>query len=565
MSESWRLLLAFGSGVDNCHCDAFVSFPRPDGRGLAPGVSWGVDPPPLPATSGLLRGGRVLSLSPGVEGDAIWWQEGVIRAVATAAELERRVPSRVPRYDLPRTLITPGIVDGHTHFAMWAQGRRRVQLAGATRRSEALRRVAGGTIEQGWLRGHGWDANRWDEAPDRRSLDTVVQAPVFLESVDIHAAWVNTAALARAGVDRNTPDPVGGRIVRDAAGEPTGLLLERAVDLVRAVLPAPDPEGLVAALRQAQSDAHALGLTGIHSMEPPDALRAFQTLERRGELRLRVLFHPPVAQLPDLLRHQARSGEGTSWLALGGIKLFLDGSLGSRTAWMLEPYEGGADHGLPLADTANARRVVEAAASAGIASTIHAIGDAAVRQALDLLAPLPSAALPHRIEHFQCVHPADLGRAAAHGIVLSMQPVHLPADVALAEERWGARTSRVYPFRSLQASGAVLAFGSDVPVASPDPRQGIAAAMARVAADGSFGDGWHPGERLDFDAALRAYTVGNAIAGGVAGRRGRLAPGYDADLVVWSMDAGAARGDWLAVREAQVRLTVVAGEVVFRR
>lgn len=524
-----------------------------------------MDPTLPPASSGLLRGGRVLSLSPGSEGDAVWWQEGVIRAVGTAADLERRVPSRVPRYDLPRTLITPGIVDGHTHFAMWAQGRHRVQLAGAARRSEALRRVAGGTPEQGWLRGHGWDANRWEEPPDRRSLDSVVQAPAFLESVDIHAAWVNSAALARAGVDRDSPDPAGGRIVRDAAGEPTGLLLERAVDLVRAVLPAPDPEGLVAALRQAQADAHSLGLTGIHSMEAPDALRAFQTLERRGELRLRVLFHPPVAQLPELLRHQVRSGEGTGWLALGGVKLFLDGSLGSRTAWMLEPYEGGSDHGLPLAESGNARRVVEAAASAGISCTIHAIGDAAVRQALDLLTPLPSVALPHRIEHFQCVHPADLGRAAARGIVLSMQPGHLPADVLLAEERWGARTSRAFPFRSLMQTGAVLAFGSDVPVATPDPRQGIASAMARVAADGSFGEGWHSGERLDFESALRAYTVGNAIAAGVAGRRGRLAPGYDADLVVWSMDAAASRGDWLAVREAQVRLTVVAGEVVYHR
>lgn len=502
---------------------------------------------------------------PGVEGDAVWWQDGFIRAVGPARDLERRVPTRVPRFDLPRTLITPGFVDGHTHFALWAQNRRRVHLAGATRRSEALRRVASGGPEQGWIRGHGWDANRWEDPPDRRSLDAVTGVPAFLESIDIHGAWVNTAALAAAGIGRDTPDPAGGRIVRDPTGEPTGILLERAVDLVRRVLPPPDPAAILAGLREAQQAAHRLGLTGIHNVEGPDALRGFRSLEAAGDLRLRVLFHPPVAQLGDLLAAGVRSGLGTPWLRLGGVKLFLDGSLGSRTAWMLAPYEGSGETGVPLGDAGNARRVVRAAAEAGVALTVHAIGDAAVRQALDLLEPLPSAALPHRIEHFQCVHPDDLRRAAAHGIVLSMQPAHLPADVALAEERWGARARGAYAFQSLRQAGSVLAFGSDVPVATPDPRHGIVAAMARVSADGSFGEGWYPEERLSFEEAVRAYTVGNAIAGGVAARSGQVAPGFDADLVVWSMDAGAERGDWLAVREAEVRLTIVGGEVVYRR
>lgn len=517
------------------------------------------------AGSGLLRGGRVLSLVPGLEGDAVWWQDGVIRAVGSARDLERRVPSRVARFDLPRTLITPGFVDGHTHFAMWAQNRRRVHLAGAARRSEALRRVAAGAPEQGWIRGHGWDANRWEDAPDRRSLDAVTAVPAFLESIDIHSAWVNSSALAAAGIDRDTPDPVGGRIVRDPAGEPTGILLERAVDLVRRALPPSDPAAILAGLRDAQQAAHRLGLTGIHNVEGPDALRGFCSLEASGDLRLRVLFHPPVAQLGDLLAAGVRSGLGTPWLRLGGVKLFLDGSLGSRTAWMLAPYEGSAETGVPLGDADNARRVVRTAAEAGLALAVHAIGDAAVRQALDLLEPLPAAALPHRIEHFQCVHPDDLGRAAARGIVLSMQPAHLPADVGLAEERWGSRARGAYAFQRLRGAGSVLAFGSDVPVATPDPRHGLVAAMARVAADGSFGEGWYPGERLTFAEAVQAYTIGNAIAGGVEGRSGQLSPGFDADLVVWGMDPGAERGDWLAVREAEVRLTVVGGEVVYRR
>jgi predicted amidohydrolase YtcJ len=381
--------------------------------------------------------------------------------------------------------------------------------------------------------------------------------------VDLHAAWVNSAALELARISSGTPDPAGGRIVRDAAGEPTGLLLERAQDLLLPVLPAAQSERLRAALREAQADAHRVGITGIHDAEGPDALRAFRTMEELGELRLRVLFHPPVAQLPMLIASGVRSGLGTPWLALGGVKLFLDGSLGSRTAWMIEPYEDGREGGMALATETEARRAVEAVAGAGLACTVHAIGDAAVRRALDLLERLPRAGVPHRIEHFQCVHPDDLARAAAAGIVVSMQPAHLPGDALLAEERWGRRTRYAYAARSLLQAGTVLAFGSDVPVTSIDPRRGVVAAMERVAADGAFPAGWHPHERLTFESAVRGFTVGNAIAGGVAQRRGCLAPGMDADLVAWEVDPAVEGGAAAAFGEARVLLTVVDGEVVY--
>jgi hypothetical protein len=498
-----------------------------------------------------------------VSGDAIWWDRGVIRLVGRAEDLERRVPSRVPRLDLPEALVTPGFVDGHTHFALWAEGRRRVQLQGSVSRAEALRRVASGIAEQGWLRGHGWDANRWAAAPDRRALDAVTHVPAFLQSVDVHAAWVNSLALNHAGIDRNTPDPPGGHIVRDGSGEPTGLLLERAQELVTAVLPAPDAGPLLEAVRDAQAEAHRLGITGIHDAEGPEALRAFRTLESSDQLRLRVLFHPPIARLPMMLSEGVTSGSGGPWLTLGGVKLFLDGTLGSRTAWMLEPYEDGRDAGMPLSGEAEARRAVEAAAGAGIACTVHAIGDAAVRRALDLLEGLPAAAVPHRIEHFQCVHPADLPRAASARIVASMQPAHLPGDATLAEARWGRRARQAYAMRSLLEVGTVLAFGSDVPVTSLDPRAGIAAAMDREASDGVLAGAWHPEERLSFEAAVRGFTVGNAIASGTSDRRGRLAPGFEADLVAWQVDPAVEQGIGRAFAEARVLLTVVGGEVVY--
>jgi predicted amidohydrolase YtcJ len=522
-------------------------------------------PPTLPSNSGFLRARQVLTLAPGVSGDSVWWQGGSIRAVGWARDLEHRVPTRVPRYDLPDSLVTPGFVDGHTHFALWALSRRRVRLAGVATRVEALRRIAGGSPEGGWLVGHGWDASQWEDPPDRWSLDAVVKGPAVFQSLDLHAAWANSAALAAAGIDRDTPDPAGGRIARDALGEPTGILLERAAWLVTSLSPPPRSTDLIGALRDAQAEAHRVGLTGIHDPEDLSALRGFRALEGDGSLRLRVLFHPPVAQLPTLLAQGVRSGQGGEWLALGGVKLFLDGSLGSRTAWMLEPYEDGGDCGLPLAGEAEARQAVRLASEGGIACCIHAIGDAAVRRALSLLEPVPAGAVPHRIEHCQCIHPADLSRAAAAGIIASMQPAHLPGDVALAEERWGRRGSGTYALRSLLRCGTTLAFGSDMPVADPDPRLGVAAAVGRVAADGSFPGGWYPAQRIAFEEAVRGYTLGNALAAGQADHRGRLAPGYDADLVAWDVDPAVGEGDPAAFAHAGVALTVVAGEPVFLR
>jgi predicted amidohydrolase YtcJ len=514
--------------------------------------------------NGLLRVRRVLTLAPGVEGDAIWWHAGRVRAVGRAADLERRVPSRVPRFDLPDCLVTPGFVDGHTHFAQWALGRSRVKLAGAPTRDEAVHRVAQATPEQGWIIGQGWDANGWAAPPEREALDAVQAGPVYLDSIDVHAAWLNSAALAAAGITRDTADPFGGVIVRDPAGEPTGLLLERAVELAIPHLPVPPDDRILAAVRDAQQEAHRLGVTGIHDVEGPEALTAFRRLEADGDLRLRVLFHPPVTRLHDLLKHGVRSGMGTEWLALGGIKLFLDGSLGSRTAWMLEAYEDGRDCGMPITTEEEARAAVNLAAGAGIAATVHAIGDAAVRRALDLLSVLPRVAVPHRIEHFQCVHSADLDRAAQAGIVVSMQPAHLLTDIPLADGRWGARARGAYAFNSLRERGTVMVFGSDVPVATIDPREGVFAALERSGGNGAPTGGWYPEEKLGFDDVVRAYTHGAAVAAGLAGRRGTLAPGMDADLVAWQVDPAIDRSVGDAFRSARVLLTVVGGEVVMR-
>jgi predicted amidohydrolase YtcJ len=511
---------------------------------------------------GVLRGRRVFTLAPGTEGDAVWWQDGRIQGVGRAAAIDRQAPKDLPRFDYPEATITPGFVDGHTHFAMWAIARRRVRLAGARTRADAVVRVAAGAPSQGWVVGHGWDANAWTAAPDRHVLDAVHASPVYLDSLDVHAAWVNSAALAVARISRETPDPPGGRIVRDASGEPTGVLLERAVELVAKVVPAPSSEILDDAMREAQAEAHRLGVTGIHDVEDERAWRSFRRLEQSGELRLRVLFHPPVASLPDLIRRGARSGAGSAWLGMGGVKLFLDGSLGSRTAWMLEPYEGSRDRGMPVADEREAGQAMRAAATNGIAVTVHAIGDAAVRRALDLLQGLPRAALPHRIEHFQCIHPADLARAARSGVVASMQPAHLLTDIPLVDRHWGGRGRGAYAFRSLLQRGTSLVFGSDVPVASIDPREGVYAALERKGFDGAPRAGWRPEEKLGFEDVLRGYTTAAAHASGTSRRLGSLGRGAEADLVAWAVDPAVERGDGEAFRVGRAVLTVVGGRAV---
>lgn len=517
-----------------------------------------------PTSAGFLRARRVAGLLPGGQANAVWWADGVVMEVGKAADLARTVPRGIPEYDLPGTLVTPGFVDGHTHFAHWALNRRRVELAGTRTRDEVVARVASAAPVQGWVIGQGWDANGWAAAPDREALDRAQSGPVYLDSLDVHAAWVNSAALAAAGINRHTPDPYGGRVVRDAAGEPTGLLLERAVELMLPHLPEPPQDTLDEAILDAQREAHRLGVTGIHDVEGLVAWSAFERMEARQALKLRVLFHPPVASLPALIRRRTRSGAGAGHLTAGGIKLFLDGSLGSRTAWMLEPYEGSSDRGMPTTDESEARDAMRLAAGAGIACTVHAIGDAAVRRALDLIEPLPAAAIPHRIEHFQCVHPLDLGRAATAGIVLSMQPAHLLADIPLVERHWGARGAGAYAFRSLLREGATLVFGSDVPVASIDPRTGVFAALERRADDGGPAGGWRPGEKLQFEEVLRGYTASAAVAGGVAHRRGTLSPGLDADLVAWDVDPAIDEDDGFAFRAGRAALTVVAGEVVMQ-
>ena len=408
------------------------------------------------------------------------------------------------------------------------------------RRVAARRRCRDGSSARGGTRTGG------GARPDRAALDARAAGPVYLDSLDVHAAWVNCAALAAAGITRHTPDPFGGRIVRDAAGEPTGLLLERAVELMAPHLPRAPAHAARPALREAQAEAHRLGITGIHDVEGDAALAAFERLAGVGcAAAPRAVPSAGDFARPIWCVAASAAAPAAAWLRIGGIKLFLDGSLGSRTAWMLEPYAGTRDRGMPITRRGRKRRAARrTAAGAGIAATVHAIGDAAVRRALDLMAALPRVGIPHRIEHFQCVHPADLERPRPRRASWRlMQPAHLLTDIPLVERHWGARGRGAYAFESLRRRGTPMVFGSDVPVASIDPREGLYAALERRSDAGLRPAGGGPRRSSRSTPRSRAYTVGAGIAAGVGERSGALAPGRDADLVAWSFDAAAERGD----------------------
>jgi predicted amidohydrolase YtcJ len=503
-----------------------------------------------PVRAILVRGGRV----------ALAGAEAAVRAAARA---DARVES------LGDAVVTPGITDAHVHLTAWALARRRVDLNAARTLEEgaaAVRAFVVANAGDGWVRGLGWDVHRWGRLPTRGELDAACPGrPAYLESHDIHAAWLNSAALAACGIGRHTPDPPGGEVVRDpATGEPTGVLKENAMELARPHLPEPGWAETRAALLDAQRECHRLGLTGVHSVEV-DGLAHFSSLLEADELRLRVLQAIPAFRLDEAIRVGLRSGFGGGWLRIGGVKMFLDGALGSRTAWLREPYEGTeADLGVQTLPSGEFRALVGRAAAAGIASTVHAIGDEAVELALDVLGSAATLkSMPHRIEHLQLCPPDLWERAARSGVVASMQPVHLLTDIPAAERQWGHLRSRgAYAFAPLLAEGMTLAFGSDVPVETCDPRPGLFAAVKRVGWDGGPAGEWWPENRLSAEAALRAYTEGPAVASGEAHRRGRLLPGYDADLVAWSVDPLECEPGELRAMECV--LTAVAGEVVHR-
>jgi predicted amidohydrolase YtcJ len=364
-----------------------------------------------------------------------------------------------------------------------------------------------------------------------------------------------------------------GVIDRDEAGQPTGILRELAINLVRQVMPAASDEETVAAMRQAMGNIHKLGLTGVHDFrimggaDGPPALRAWQRLRSEGKLDLRAWVMLPGELLDEAVTLGLQTGFGDEFLRIGGVKFFSDGAAGPRTAWMLEPFED-AGVGMPLTPMEELTRGISKAHRAGISSAIHAIGDRAVRELLDVYTEvlgeteerfLPK--IPHRIEHVQHSHPDDLKRLGPLGLVASVQPVHLADDMGMVDRACGRRARWAYAFRDLLDAGTVLALGSDCPVASPNPFWGIHAAVTRQRRDGTPRDGWYPSQRLSVAEAVWGYTMGCALASGQQNIQGSLTPGKLADLVVLDRDLFSIHPE--QILDTQVIMTVFDGRIVY--
>ena len=475
--------------------------------------------------------------------------------------------------DLCGSTVIPGMIDSHIHFLSYSLGLSRIDLHEVPTLQEAQQRIASGVSRAtpgAWIRGAGWNHNLWAGAgfPHRRDLDAISPAnPVALSSKDGHAVWINTRAMELAHITAQTPDPPGGHIRRDPSGEPSGILLENATDLVYDLVPPPSLDESKAACRRGMHDLNRVGLTGIHDCEDELALGALQQLRQQGELSLRVTMHVPAEHLDAAIALGLRDGLGDEWVRIHGVKAFTDGALGPRSAWMLSPFEtDAANTGIPTLEPEALRDLVGRANSAGLSVAIHAIGDAANRAVLDAIASVRQASgadLRNRIEHVQLLHPADVPRLAQLGVIASMQPIHATSDMLIADLHWGKRAATSYAWRSLLDAGTHLAFGSDAPVEDPSPLLGIHAAVTRRRPAGSPGpQGWYPEQRISAREAVYAYTVGAAYAGGEEKEKGSLMPGKLADLVILDRDIMVV--DPMDILNTRVLGTMVGGRFVYR-
>jgi predicted amidohydrolase YtcJ len=528
----------------------------------------------------ILYHGRLATQDPSFpHASALAVRDGRILAVGDDGQIRAMARPHTRQIDLGGRRVLPGLTDSHFHFYGWALDRRGLFLADAsslTEVRERVRRAVRRATPGQWILGLGWSEYNWPDPrlPNRSDLDDLApDYPVILWRTDLHLAWVNSRALREAGISADTPDPPMGVIDRDEDGQPTGILRELAINLVRDILPKPTADETDQAMRQAMAQVHRLGLTGVHDMrimggeDGPPAFHAWQRLRVERELKLRAWMMLPSERLSEAIGLGLRTGFGDDYLRVGGIKIFSDGATGPRTAWMLQPF-ADAESGLPLTPMRKIADLIARAHQAGISTTIHAIGDRAIRELLDVFTevlphqqgPIHPLA-PHRIEHVQHSHPADLERLGPLGLVASVQPLHATDDFAMVDQSCGQRGRWAYAFRDLLDAGTVLALGSDCPVASPNPFWGIHAAVTRQRRDGTPAGGWYPAQRLTVAEAVWGYTMGPAHATGQVARQGSLTPGKLADLIALDRDIFSISPQEIA--DTQVWLTVFDGQVVY--
>ncbi len=532
-----------------------------------------VQDPPEPASL-VVTGARVWTGNP----EQPWAGAVAVRgehivAVGSDEDVEPLIGEATERISVPGSMLVPGLIDSHVHFADGGAALASVQLRDAATPEDFTARIgefARGLPAGEWILGGTWDHENWGgELPRRDWIDAVTpDNPVWIHRLDGHMALANSRALELAGVGGDTPDVDGGEIVRDSGGKPTGLLKDNALRWVNQAVPAPGEALLDRQLAAAMRHVAEGGVTSVHDMAVGwTNLEAFRRAEAAGSLITRIYSVLPLAEWQRLRDEVAANGRGSQWLRIGGLKGFMDGSLGSHTAAFFEPFtDAPDDRGMLINELADVEQWVAGADAAGLHVMVHAIGDRAIRDLLDIFQQVAerhgARDRRFRIEHAQHIHRDDVDRFAAQDVIASMQPYHAIDDGRWAEKVIGAeRAETTYAFRSLIDSGARVAFGSDWYVAPATPLEGIYAAVTRRTLDGANPDGWVPEQKISVEEALRAYTVEAAYASFEEDLKGAIKVGMLADLVLLDRDLTSIPPDEIA--EARVLQTIVGGQVVF--
>lgn len=508
------------------------------------------------------------------------WVEAVavrgekIAAVGSRDEIAPLVDGKTQVVDAGEGLVVPGLIDSHIHLVDGGLNLANVQLRDAATREEFVRRIKerAEALDDGeWILGGDWDHTLWGgELPDRKWIDAATpKNPVWLHRLDGHMALANSAAMHEAGIEDDVKNVDGGEIVRDRKGQPTGIFKDDAMGLVDEAVPEATIAERLAATVAAMDYLAARGVTAVHHMGSWSHVEVFRLAHRRGLLKTRIYACTPLAQWQRLAREVKSWGRGDEWLKIGGLKGYVDGSLGSRTAAFFEPFsdQPGA-RGLLVNKAEDLEDWTAAADREGLQVCVHAIGDRAIRIQLDVFEHVAQRNGPRdrrfRIEHAQHIAADDIPRFAKLGVIASMQPYHAIDDGRWAERAIGAeRSETTYAFRSLLDSRARLAFGSDWFVAPPTPLEGIFAAVTRRTLDGLHPDGWVPRQKITVGEALRAYTIDAAYASFSEESLGSLEPGKLADMVVVNRNLFEMPAN--EINQAQVEMTIVGGKTVYQR
>ena len=504
--------------------------------------------------------------------DAVAIEGAHIAAVGSSAEIRKLAGTNARLIDAHGAMVVPGFIDSHVHFIEGGFALQSVKLRDAKTKAEFIQRIGdfAKTIPAGtWILNGDWDHENWGgELPTRQWIDAVTpNNPVWINRLDGHMSLANTAALKAAGVTRDVKEIAGGTIVRDASGEPTGIFKDNAMSVIDRAVPPASAEMTDRALRAAMQYVNAQGVVAVQHMGGWGDLAAFERAHAAGALTTRIYAAVPLSSWKRLADTVRSRGVGDAWVRIGGLKGFVDGSIGSHTAAMLEPFtDAPNDRGLMVNTEADLYTWTSAADKAGLQVMVHAIGDRAIRTQLDIFERVAREDGPRdrrfRIEHAQHIAPADLARFGALGVIASMQPYHAIDDGRWVDKVIGAERSKgTYAFRSLLDTRARLAFGSDWYVAPPTPLMGIYAAVTRRTLDEKRPGGWVPEQKISVEDALRAYTAGAAYAGFAEATRGVIRQGMLADLTMIDRDLTRIAPE--TIRDAKIVRTIVDGKVVY--